>query len=44
MNQTLWNKIQTFDLDNPQGEYGFSSRVKIETLCRFESSLQVDWL
>ena len=30
MNQELWDKILAFDLDDPHGEYGFSTRLAIE--------------
>lgn len=30
MKQELWNKILAFDLDNPSGEYGFSTRLASE--------------
>ncbi len=30
MNQELWNKILVFDFDNPQSEYGFSTRLAHE--------------
>jgi hypothetical protein len=30
MNQDLWNKILTFDFDNPPSEYCFSIRLAAE--------------